>query len=221
MKVISLAKRKGGVSASTTTVLLATALAKYEQKKVLIIDADSQRTIVDLARLDKLKGLSEPIVEIEAIKPKKVQAFIRDHGGNYDIIFIDLPRMTDDDTDATTVVLMYLCDCLLLPIVPSQLTVLSTDSFLKVAKDVVKRKKDVLDADTTLYGFLALANRRNYTNETKTFFESKGLNMFDSRIDNVKIFSSITLSDSIMESSEGRKRFEPFYKEFLTKFNIV
>ncbi len=220
MRIVSLAKRKGGVSASTTTVLLATALAKYERKKVLIIDTDSQRTIVDLADLDNRKGLS-PIVEIKAMRPKVVQSFIQKHGENYDVIFLDLPRMADEMTDTRMVVLMYLCDCLLLPIVPSQLTVLSTLAFLKVAKDVVKRKKSALGVDTIMHGFLAMANRRAYTNETKTFFEGQGLNMFDSRIDNVKLFSSITLSDSVLESKEGRKRFEPFYKEFITKFNIV
>lgn len=218
MRIISLAKRKGGTGASTMTILLATALAKYDAKRVLILDVDGQRTVAALADMDERKGL-EPLVNVLAIEPTKVQDYLKQERDNFDIVFLDLPRMTDDSKDDALVKLMYLCDSLLLPIVPSQLSVLATLPFLDGIKDVVAKRKE-FEFETKLYGFLSLATRRAYTNDTRDFFIKQGLDMFENRIDNVKVFSRLSLASSIMETKEGRNRFEPFYKEFLTKFEI-
>lgn len=218
MKIISLAKRKGGTGASTMTILLATALAKYDAKRVLILDVDAQRTVAALADMDERKGL-KLLVKVVAIEPTKVQVYLKEWGEGFDIVFLDLPRMTDDSKDDVLVKLMYLCDSLLLPVVPSQLSVLATLPFLEGIKDIVKRRKE-LGFETKLYGFLSLATRRAYTNDTRDFFLKQGLDMFEHRIDNVKVFSRLSLADSIMDIKEGRIRFEPFYKEFLTKFEI-
>ncbi|MEM9990306.1 MAG: ParA family protein, partial [Bacteroidota bacterium] len=158
VKIFSVAKRKGGVGASSVTVMLATTLAKYRNKKVLIIDTDDQATIADLSLIDEGQGIS-PLVQVMQMNPARVHLFLQSRKNDYDIIFIDLPRMSNLDSDDKLVMLMYLCDGLLIPILPSKLAVLSTVKFVGIAKDVVKHRLDYGN-ETILHGFLSLANNR-------------------------------------------------------------
>lgn len=217
MRIISLGKRKGGVGASTITILLASTLVKHGNKKVLVLDTDAQRTIVNLQKIDERKGLVS-LFDIEYVEPIKVQDYLKEHGEAYDIIFIDLPRITSD-SDNILIRLLYLCDSILLPVVPSQLSVLSTLPFLDVITDVIEERKK-FEFDTTLHGCLSLANRRSYTEDTKVFFEERGLSMFENTIYNLKIFGRLSTAASPLDSKEGKLRFEGFYNEFVTKYNI-
>ena len=217
-QIISLAKRKGGTGASSVTIMLATTLAKYAKKKVLILDTDDQRTIADLAEIEQAQDLNL-LVDVEQVHAAKAQAFLKRWASDYDIVFIDFPRMTNLENDDKLVMLMYLCDSLLMPIVPSQFAVLSTIRFLDVAFDVVEQRKQ-LEFDTKLHGFLSLSNKRKDTQDARRFFEGKGLSMFDAEIANLKLYTRLSLSRSVMDTAEGRRRFEPFYNEFLSKFEI-
>ena len=45
-KIISICNSKGGVGKSVVTLMVATALAEQKEKKVLIIDCDSQASVL-------------------------------------------------------------------------------------------------------------------------------------------------------------------------------
>ena len=94
-RVISVSNSKGGVGKSVVSILLAVAIAKEKGKKVLIIDCDSQGSVTEMYNHEMSLHDSDPAIEVEELTPRKVQTFLKRFGGDYDYIFIDVPRMTD------------------------------------------------------------------------------------------------------------------------------
>lgn len=219
-EVFSLAKRKGGVGSSTITMFLASALAKQKKKKVLIIDVDSQQTINEwFTQEQQLYQNDNALVEVEAMEAKRVQPFLERYGDDYDIIFIDIPRFTDNVKDSATVLLLSFCSGLLLPVIGSQVDVLSTLDFLHLVKEIESDKKE-LGFNYTVYGFINRRNRRKDNEYAENLLIESGLSMFDNSLPDIKLFTNPSLYSSILDTKEGRERFKPFFNEFLKKYKI-
>lgn len=218
-KVYSIASRKGGVGKSVVTMLLASALAK-DGKKVLILDCDNQCSIGDW--LENEKKLNEgltALVDIETITARRVQSFLQRFAADYDIIFIDVPRMTDADKNSSTAILLYYCDAVLVPVLGTQIDALSTIDFIDFLKDLkADKKQDGLKFD--FQGFINKNNSRKDNVFASDLMKENGLKMFDSSLKDLKLFTVPSLFNSILETKEGRRRFEPFYNEFKTTFKI-
>ena len=219
-RILSVANAKGGVGKSVVTIMLATAIAK-ENKKVLILDCDSQGSITDMFETEKmLVGEDkEPLVEVEEITPRKVNTFLRRFGGDYDYIFIDIPRMTDKKKDNTTVMLLYNCDSILVPIIGSEVDVLSSFDFLSVLEEASNDKQD-MDESLKYFGFINRRNQRKSNEEAEESMKKEGMKMFTNSLSDLKIFTSPSFYSSILNSKEGERRFGPFYEEFKKKFKI-
>jgi len=130
-KILSVCNSKGGVGKSVVTSMIATAIAEQKDKKVLIIDCDSQATVYEFAEKEKaLYPEYDPLVEVEALSPRRVNTFLKRFADDYDVIFIDIPRMTDKKADNPTVMLLYNCDGILVPVIGSDVDVLATQEFL-------------------------------------------------------------------------------------------
>ena len=125
-RIISICNSKGGVGKSVVTLMVATALAEQKNKKVLIIDCDSQASVLAMYEQEvEYYPDDTPLIEVEALSPRRVNTFLKRFASDYDIIFIDIPRMTDKKADNPTVMLLYNCDGILVPVIGSEVDTLS------------------------------------------------------------------------------------------------
>lgn len=214
--IISVANSKGGVGKSVISILLATSLAKYKKKKVLIIDTDSQASVTDMYENEKEQYDGEPLVEVEALSPRRVNTFLKRFGADYDVIFIDIPRMTDGKKDNANVMLLQHCNAILVPVIGSEVDVLSTSDFVSIIEDTAEFKSE-MGEDFRYYGFINRRNQRKSNEEAEQDMKRRGLKMFSNSLPDLKIFTTPSFYNSILDYAEGERRFEPFFKEFMRK----
>ncbi|MEM9917371.1 MAG: ParA family protein [Bacteroidota bacterium] len=218
-RIISVANSKGGVGKSVVTILLATTLAKYKKRKVLILDCDSQGSISEMYAREKELYEDEPLVEVEDLTPRRVNTFLKRFAADYDVIFIDVPRMTDGKKDNATVMLLQHCDAIFVPVIGSEVDVLSTSDFINIVQDTAAYK-DEMGEPFKFYGFINRRNLRKSNEEAEAAMKKRKLKMFKNSLADLKIFTQPSFFTSVMDYAEGARRFEPFYKEFVRKFKL-
>jgi chromosome partitioning protein len=218
-RIISVANSKGGVGKSVVSIMLAVAVAKEKGKKVLIIDCDSQGSITEMYNHEMELHDSDPAIEVEELTPRKVQTFLKRFGRDYDYIFIDVPRMTDKKKDNSTVMLLYNCDAVLVPIIGSEVDVLSSMDFLTILQEA-KADKAEMDEELKFYGFINRRNLRKSNEEAEADMKKSGMLMFKNSLPDLRILTTPSFYKSILESAEGERRFRNFFNEFCRKFKI-
>ena len=219
-KVLSIANRKGGVGKSTITTLLATALSIDKKKKVCIVDCDNQKSITKYREMEIAAFPDEKVpYVIEALHFKFLHDFIQFNKTKYDFIFIDIPRITDNDEGSQLLQILGFCDGILVPFLGGVYESLSTKDFIKAIQVLGDYKKSV-SVDFEFYGVLNRKSRRKDNQETIEYLESEGLDVFNNSLNSLKLFSIPSTLFSVLEDKEGRRRFEPFFKEFCKKFEI-
>lgn len=214
-KIISIANTKGGTGKSTLTVLLAGALASDLNKKVVVLDCDSQGSIKSLLELERTYNEGEPLFEVQTLAPAFVRDFLSLKGSTYDFIFIDVPRFTVASGDSSTMQVLSFCDVVLIPVLGSTLEILSTKDFIKSVKTLADYKSNN-GIEFNYFGVLNRDTRRSENNDTRQILSSE-IEMFNSSLSDLKIFSNVSCFDSVLSSNGGKKRFAPFYNEFLNK----
>lgn len=219
-RVISVANSKGGVGKSTVTILLAAALAKQKKRKVLIIDTDSQKSVAKWLESEKEDYDTPQLVSVEAMPPMHVHSYLEKFGDDYEVIFIDVPRMTDGMNETANVQLLYFCDSILIPVLGTRLDVSSTVDFYRIAKDAeTVRKKN--DMKCQVLGFINKENQRKDNKEAKQILsEQVGMPMLEATLRDLKLFTTPSLFESILDTGEGRRRFEPFFYEVTKKLKL-
>ena len=95
VRIISVCSQKGGSGKSAITAWLANSLCR-EGKRVLILDADGQRTIAKL-RSREVDRLGEPEKACEVMATDDVATVLDERYEDFDVIFLDMPRMTGPD----------------------------------------------------------------------------------------------------------------------------
>lgn len=218
-RIISVANSKGGVGKSVVSILLAVALAKDKNKKVLILDSDAQGSVAEMYAEERRDREEETAVEVEEIAPRKVATFLKRFGDDYDIIFIDVPRMTEQKKDQATVMLLYHCDSVLIPVIGSQVDLYSTIEFLNIVEEAAKDKQE-MGEELKYYGFINRRNLRKFNDEAELIMRKNKLKMFKNSLHDLRIFTNPSFYTSILETAEGERRFSDFYKEFCRKFKI-
>ncbi len=219
-KVISICNSKGGVGKSVVTMMVATAIAEQKNKKVLILDCDSQASVLAMYEQEvEYYPDDTPLIEVEALSPRRVNTFLKRFGGDYDVIFIDIPRMTDKKADNPTVMLLYNCDGILVPVIGSGVDAIATQEFLEIIEEC-KTYKAEMEENFVCHGFINRRNLRKSNEETETELRQAGLKMFSTSLSDLRIFTTPSVFQSPLATAEGLRRFEPFYKEFCRKFKL-
>jgi len=218
-RIVSIANSKGGVGKSIITIHVAMALATQKKKKVLILDCDSQGSITELYDFEKLANDDEPLIEVEEITPRKVQSFIKRFGEDYDVIFIDVPRMTDARKDSATIMLLYNCEGILIPVIGSEVDVLSSMDFVSILEEAANEKQD-MGEDLKYWGFINRRNQRKSNETAESNMKERGLKMFQNSLSDIRIFTEPSFYGSILNTAEGERRFGPFFKEYCRKFKF-
>lgn len=219
-KIFSICNSKGGVGKSVVTLMVATAIAEQKAKKVLILDCDSQASVLAMYEQEVAYYPDDtPLIEVEALSPRRVNTFLKRFGGDYDVIFIDIPRMTDKKADNPTVMLLYNCDGILVPVIGSEVDALATWEFLEILEEC-KDYKAEMEEELAIYGFMNRRNQRKSNEETETELRKAGLKMFSNSLSDLRIFTTPSVFKSPLSTAEGHRRFEPFYREFCRKFKL-
>jgi cellulose biosynthesis protein BcsQ len=197
MKFFSVTNMKGGTGKSTLTVLLACAIASDLKKKVAILDTDIQATIHELSKLDNDNLVSVLHCDISDVKNELIKL----KSNNYDFVFIDFARFTD--SDLLTIETLAMCDAVLVATLGGIIEVLSVQRFVKLLK-AIKVKY-----------YIVLNKHKRIKDDFETIEAlSKESKVFNATISDLKLFRDVYLNKSILDSSEGKKRFLGFYKEF-------
>ena len=219
-KVISVAHRKGGIGKTSITLHLATALATEKNKKVIVLDTDSQQSAYSYRQFEENSYPDiEPPYPIEVVRPKHLFDEIRHLREKYDVIFIDVPRLTEGSEDSQLSTAITYCDYVLIPIVAGDLEGLSTIEFVKLIQEIGRYKAEK-DFSFSYYGFLNKRNRRSENDQAVEFMKKLGLPMFDTSLSDVKALTRPFTFDSVMSTAEGKRRFSPFFNEFTKKFKV-
>ena len=79
---------------------------------------------------------------MSVFSPKHLFDDIRHLRDKYDVIFIDVPRLTEGTEDSQLSTAITYCDYLLIPIVAGDLEGLSTIEFIKLVQEIDKYKAD-------------------------------------------------------------------------------
>ena len=71
------------------------------KQNILILDTDSQDSITKILELEeRINPNIKKLVQVEYIESSRVSRFLKRYENDYDLIFIDIPRMTSFQKDA-------------------------------------------------------------------------------------------------------------------------
>ena len=220
-RVISVTSRKGGAGKSTISMLLASALAISGNKKVLLIDSDNQNTVEDTRNLETAGMLRQtdtpptPPYTIESVPPQYLQA----HASKYDIILIDMPRITDDSQESAAVQSMSFCDSILVPVLSGRADSMSAQAFIEILKGIKGYKKKH-DFSFKFMGFMNKETQHRKGVDEKLYMEKLGLPMMEHSLKDLKMFLTPSTYNSFLDDRQKSKRFKPFYDEFCKHFKL-
>ncbi len=221
-KVISVANIKGGVSKTSTGIFLATALA-HDDRKVLYLDCDSQESATEFRTFEKQTDYAETPepYRIRKTDPTFLYDLIEDMKANHDVIFVDLPRLTHGKEDKTIAMILALCDYILIPIKSGELDNMSTARFVEIIKKIADHKKE-RGIDYLYAGFGSMTGKRPSDDKAaKEFMETLEIPILENDMKDLKEFSRSYTFESLLNIGKAEKqRFEPFYKEVVTFFNL-
>ena len=210
--IISIATSKGGTGKTTFTLTLAGCLAN-DGKKVLVIDSDQQRSAHSLYMREN-EGTT--LFEVESLEARFLYDFLKINRNNYDVIFLDIPRLTDKDESAT-IQTLTLCNYVIMPVLSGQFDIVSSLQFLETVLKPIAAFKKENDIDFQYWGFLNRDSRISDNSKVIPYMKKAGLPMFDTTIGDLKVFRDVSVNYSILDTIEGQRRFQNFYNEFKTK----
>lgn len=220
-KIISVAHRKGGIGKTCVSLHLATSLANQTKNKILVIDTDSQQSAFEYRAYEQSNIYEdvEPPYPIVTAQPKFLFDEIRHYQNDFDIIFIDIPRMTESSDNSHLSTALTYCDNVLIPISAGDLEGLSTQKFIALIQGIEQYKSEK-GFSFSYYGFLNKRNQRKENQSVVSFMQQLGVPMFEESLSDVKALSKPYTFETVLESKEGKRRFAPFFQEFLNKFEI-
>ena len=125
MTIIGLINQKGGVSKSTTSIHLAYWLSVKKKKKVLLIDADSQKSSSQW-----IDGMDQQIPVSILQSPDEILEQLPDLSRNYEYVIVDGPASLSEATRA----ILFRCDVAVIPTQPTGVDLRSASDAMRLVK---------------------------------------------------------------------------------------
>lgn len=126
MAIISLVNQKGGVSKSTTSVHLAYWLMMNQKQKVLLVDADGQRSSSQW-----VEGMEDVNIPYNVIQsPDDLLEQIPTLAADYDYVIIDGPASLSEATRA----ILFRSDLAVIPVQPTGVDLRSASDAMRLVK---------------------------------------------------------------------------------------
>ena len=219
-KIISIANRKGGVGKTTLSILLATSLATKKGLKVCLLDTDSQKSALNRRLIEKSQNEeAEAPYPIEHVYPKYLTMELKYRSEEYDVILIDVPRLTDSEKDTEVVTAIVHCDTVIIPTTAAEMDVVATNDFLKIVKDVQEKRLEL----KMPFSYHVVVNKWNNTKDcanTVEYFKEKNVPIYDNHLNDLVLFRPPSTYTSLLDTKEGQKRFGTFFDEFLKEISL-
>ncbi len=215
-KIISFATQKGGSGKSTLLILTAAALHRRTNKRVLVIDADPQRSVKYIYNQEASKDSYDVIgfnwrqSKAEVNFQKTIQLAER----KYDVILIDVPGKIEGKEVFFSILVS---DVVIIPMVASALDIQSTIDFLKQIPEV-RTEKERQGFPLEVYGVI---NKKDQTIEhlqLKQLAGIGGMQLFYSPISYlVRYKRYLSTVHDIADPNDKDDEFNRYFDEFRTK----
>lgn len=219
-KIVCCGNMKGGVGKTTSTMLMATELHYYHFKKVIVLDCDEQATITRSREGDILQNpkMQAPY-EIRQARLERIIPTIKElkASGEYDIIFIDIPRITEDlnNTDISFDIISVLAvlDVLFIPFTSQTMDLQATQDFMNYVKEVAQWKQQ----NNYQFKFIGFQNKWKIAMENKDipeWAEAIGLPLMKNSLkDNTLISRNYSTYISLQTKKSGKELLSNFISE--------
>lgn len=221
--VISFMNRKGGVGKSTLLLLTASSLYKRTGKKVLVIDADLQTSILGLRQEElDMEPESKAYYEIIGFSWTKKNAsdipllrfhkLIQEIENKYDYVLVDTPGKMEGEEIP---LIMTISDFIIVPIIASSFDIQSTIDFLEIIPPIREEKvKEGFDLKV-----LGVVNKKDRSLEHKHLEALRGIagmELFDTHISNLVRYKrdKSTLYD-LVDPMEKDDEYNKYFKELI------
>ena len=223
--IISFMNRKGGVGKSTLLLLTASSLHQRTGKKILVIDADLQTSIMGLRQeeLDiepEIDNLYE-IIDFSWTKKNagdipllRFHKLIQQIENNYDYVLVDTPGKMEGEEIP---LIMTISDFIVVPIIASSFDIQSTIDFLEIIPPI---RDDKLKEGFQLKVF-GVVNKKDRSLEHKHLEALQGIagmELFDTHISNLVRYKrdKSTLYD-LVDFKDEEDEFNQYFNELLNK----
>jgi len=230
-RIFLIGNRKGGVGKSFTTINLATSLSIDFNKKVCIIECDSQKSITKIRTKEQRANPNEkPPYPIIYTPVKNLQNMILENINLHDYIFIDMPRITNEDDNSEkeqeeVLNLLMLAESILIPVGAHELDLDGSDDFIELINEL-KHYRIEKKLPFSVYAFHNRSRGIKEDDMIPQWAAAVNIPLFDTVIKesvhlerNLSTFSSIQTVNDV--SAKGAKNnYISFINEFVTKFNI-
>lgn len=201
-KIIAFGNRKGGVGKSTLTLLTATALSSSPfNKKVLVIDADDQQSLVRYRNEDVTENLEAelPYKIISCLGDiNKLHDTLQRASTTHDYIFIDVAGRLDEFTKK---VLFYV-DVLGVPFQAGNFALESTFDYIQFALNVSQKRVANGMSDIKMIGFVNMyMKRRVHSKDIRESLETfqKHMKVMDNNLGFYSAFMDATTLETVYE----------------------
>lgn len=214
-RIISICSQKGGSGKSAITSWVANSL-KREGKRVLVVDADGQRTIAKIRQREVEQGF-ELNQACDVIAADNVLKVLDEKFDDYDVIFIDLPRMTG--ADEAVLALTY-CDSILVPVRLGDSDVISAFEFINAAKKMgeVRREKGL---DFSLFGVQNFRKPNLRENrQIDDYAAMLGVTLFSNPLPDKADFMRAGTINIPSDFPSVADAYNPFFTEFKQRFQL-
>lgn len=198
-KVISVINQKGGCGKTTITMNLASTLAIRHNKKVIVIDGDSQASATMWAGCAPDESPYPCNVVSLANAGGKAHRGILNFMKDYDIIIIDCPPSKESEFNASSLLVSHLA---LVPIKPSSTDLWAIEGILKLINAATTTNQNLI---TRLLPNMCEPNK-NLSNSILNFCkDNEDVELLNVKINNRSIYGEVALSGSSAYFSKNSK----------------
>ena len=180
-KIISFCNQKGGVGKSTLLMLTAIAVHNRLNKKILVIDADLQKSIRDLRNQER-SDRSYDLINFNWVQEnpdKQFERVIEMYRESYEYIFIDMPgKIRGNEIQQT----LLHSDIIIIPIVASILDINATVDFLGMLRKCEKMRSQKGKKPLEVFGVINKKDKSKEYKRLQPLIDDWELNMFSSSI---------------------------------------
>ncbi len=169
-KVASFINRKGGVGKTTLCNLLAVAFAQLDDKRILVIDTDSQRSTMQLSEEGIHKNINISFIDFDSNMPiSDLLELLEESKDKFDLIFIDV--MGSFSHAEATATIMFKSDYVIIPLEASDLAMGSTFQTLGMLPKIASKRTQ------RELGFVPIGihNKSSHTKESKSVADLNGM----------------------------------------------
>ncbi|MBX9865660.1 MAG: ParA family protein [Burkholderiales bacterium] len=198
-KIISLINQKGGCGKTTITMNLAATLSLRHNKKVLVIDGDTQSSATSWANC-AADDLPFPCHVISlASAAGKAHRSIVNFIADYDVIIIDCPPSTETEFSASA---LLVSDLAIIPVKPSSTDLWAISGILKLISAAAMTNEKLV---SKIVPNMCEPNKRLSQSIINYCKNDENINLFKCQVNNRSVYGEVALAGESVYTSKNSK----------------